>query len=57
MSYVPFAKNSSGKSGEIKKKKPPSDKVLIAQLKGDSYLRGERFRGSFWGGLGLKHLL
>ena len=37
MSYVPFAKNSSGKSGEIKKKKS-SDKVLIAQLSERAYL-------------------
>ena len=56
MSYVPFAKNSSGKSGKILKKNP-SDMVLIAQLKGDSYLRVESFRGSFCGGLGLKYLL
>ena len=56
MSYEPFAKNSSGKSGEILKKSP-SAKVLIAQIKGVSYLRGERFRGSFCGGLGRKYLL
>ena len=37
--------------------KNPSDKELIAQLKGDSYLRVERFRGSFCGSFELIYLL
>ena len=37
MSYLPLANNSPGESGKIFKKNP-FDKVLIAQLKRNSYL-------------------
>ena len=56
MNYVPLAKNSSGQSdGILKNPLLLPDKVLIAQLKRNSY-RGERFKGSFCGGLGLKQM-